>query len=431
MSELNSSQIEFKNGDRFWLLVGSDGLPDFDSTLFLASKYQEGNAANTLKNVANAVRVVKRFESKRSIDIKQRLGEGRILSRSEITKLVADCGRPLGEIKKAKSSGNVLPFRKKKVNSEDPSLAPNTQRRRAFYAAQYISFLVDEVTDKLRFDDLRKLSLEAALKKFNDMVEKLAPEQEGPNFDPERPLTQDATKKIKALTSGNQAEIAAQLFKQPKTRKRNLLIIELFLASGVRTSELARLRTDDIDQDSLTINFRRHKSESRTDIRKNRPGFKTRERPIRIDVDLMRRLVDYISAREGGRPRKAKHKYVFCANGISAKAISLSSIYRIIRSLENAFGDGWRKRITPHVLRHTFFDIWFREANARYDFRNNPNLFDQVIAAAELTGGWRPDSKMINHYKQRYVFEQASEITLRTQKRMSKSIKGDDEDVPY
>ena len=429
MTVLKSRQIELKNGDRFWLPVGPDGVPDFDSARFMASQYQAGKAENTLKNIADAVRVAKRFLAKRRIDIKERLVEGRILTRNEIAKLIADCGRPLGAKKTAKSSRKVVPFKKKLKYGDDPSLVPNSQRIRTFYSASFFTFLVNEVTEKLRHDDSRKLSLEAALKNFQDIINELIPDQEGPDFDPERPLTEEAVRKVKALATGEQAELAALLFKQPKTRKRNLVMIETLVDTGVRSSELAGLLISDVVQETSTIWFRKHKAESRKDRRRNRPGFKTRGRPIKVNADLMRRLEDYINAREGGRPRNAKHRFVFCANGSSARALSLSSIYRIVRTLEKAFGAGWRKRITPHVLRHTFFDIWFREANDKYDFRNNPNLFDQVVASAEMTGGWRPDSNMINHYKQRYVFEQASEVTLRTQKRMSGSKQAHQEDV--
>ncbi len=423
MPDLISRQIEFSNGDRFWLLVAPDGVPDFDSALFLASKYQEGKAQNTLRNVANAVRVVKRFEAKRQIDIKERLREGRILTRNETARLVADCGRPLGSTQRTTGARKVVPLKRRHVYADDPSLDPNTQRIRAFYAAQFVEFLVGKETEPLRYDNGRRQSLISELERFIKMVNELVPKQEGPDFDPERPLTREAAEKIKALSSEEQSELAASLFVQPATRKRNLLIIELFLATGVRSSEMAGLRIEDIEQVSSTIWFRKHKAESREDKRANRPGFKTRERPIKIEVGLMRRLVDYISAREGGRPRKAKHRYVFCSNGSSARALSLSSIYRIIKTLEKAFGVGGRKHITPHVLRHTFFDIWFRDASDRYDFRNNPELFNQVVTGAEMTGGWRPDSKMINHYKQRFVFEQASEITLGTQKRMKSGLK--------
>lgn len=418
MPDLISRQIEFSNGDRFWLLVAPDGVPDFDSARFLVSQYQDGKAPNTLRNVANAVRVVKRFLVMRQIDLKERLREGRILTRNETARLVADCGRPVGSTQRTTGLRKVVPLKKRRAYTDEPSLDPNTQRIRAFYAAKFITFLVDEEAEPLGYDNKRGKSLKAELKRFNQMINELTPKQEGPDFDPERSLTQDAVEKIMALSSEEQSELAASLFRQPATRKRNLIIVELFLATGARSSEIARLRLEDIEQSSLMIKFQKHKAESRDDKRANRPGFKTRERPIRVNVDLMRRLVDYVSAREGGRPRKAKHRYIFCSNGRSARAISLASIYRIIKTLEKAFGVGWRKRITPHVLRHTFFDMWFREADDRYDFRGNPQLFDQVVAAAELTGGWRPDSKMINHYKQRFVFEQASEVTLSTQKRM-------------
>lgn len=432
MPDLIARQIQFSNGDRFWLLVEPDGMPDFDSAVFLASKYQEGKAPNTLRNVANAVRVVKRFEAKRQIDIKARLKEGRILTRNETARLVADCGRPLGYAQKKQRGGkNVVPFKKGSVLSNEPSLDPDTQRIRAFYAAKFITSIVDAETESLRYDDNRRQSLRAELERFKKMMDELVPKQEGADFDPERPLTQESVNKIRALTSGAQSELASMLFKQAVTRKRNLLIIELFLATGARCSELARLRVEDIDQNSSMIWLRKNKDKNRADKRKNAPGFKTRERMVQIESALMRRLIEYISARQGGRPRKAKHGYVFCSNGCAGSALSLSSYYRIVRTLEMAFGTGWRKRISPHTLRHTFFDIWFREANERYDFKNNPNLFDQVVAAAEFVGGWRPDSKMINHYKQRFVFEQANEVTLRTQKRMKPELDKILEDVPW
>lgn len=423
MTELVKRQIELSNGDRLWLLLGPGGIPDFDTTIFMVAQYQEGKAANTQKNIADAVRVVKRFEVKQRIRIKTRLREGRILMRSEVASLVADCGRPLGKQRMKKDSTRVLPFRSQNSVVNEPSLDSNSQRIRSFYAGEYIKFLVENETAALPYDNQRRQHLETNLMRFEELINKLVPAQAAANFDPEKPLTQEAMTKIKGILSEDPSNLANLLFKQPKTRKRNLLLIEVLVCTGARASEVARLRLDDIDQDTSTIWFRRNIADSRRDVRKNRPGFKTRERPIRVSQDLMRRLAEFIAARKGGRPRNAKHKYVFCSNGSDARALSLGSIYRVVRSLENAFGEGWKKRISPHVLRHTFFDMWFREANDQYDFRNNPQLFDQVIAAAELTGGWKPDSKMVQHYKQRFVFEQASEVTLGTQRRMLSAVK--------
>lgn len=422
MLDLRLEQIEFSNGNRFWLLVKPDGIPDFDSARFLASKYQEGKASNTLRNIANAIRIVKRFEEQQPISIRERLVEGRILSRSETAKLVSACGKPLGERRLSK----VAELKKSSRSNRQGANKANTQRIRAMYAKEYIEFLVDTVKEPLRYDNPKRLALEAAFNKFEDVLDGLVPKKESTPFDPERPLTQESVEKIKDLTAKDQDELAAILYKQKGTRRRNLLIVEILLDTGCRASELARMLIEDIDEKALSIWIRRHREKSRSDTRQNRPGFKTRERKIRITEDLMQRIKSYISDRKGGRPRSAKHEYVFCANGREARQISLSSIYKIVRALEVVFGSRWTNRISPHVLRHTFFDIWFREANDKYDFRNNPDLFEQVVTAAEFTGGWAPDSKMIHHYKQRFVFEQASEITLGTQRRMySGAGKGD------
>lgn len=421
MIGLKLEQIEFANGNRFWLLVDSEGIPDFDSARFLASKYQGGRASNTLRNIANALRIVKRFEEDQLIYIKDRLCEERILSRSETAKLVSACRVPLGKRRLSK----VVEIKKSNNSKRGPDNKANTQRIRAIYAREYIEFLVESFIEPLRYDNPKRLALEAASKKFKDMVDELVPKKESPPFDPERPLSQESAAKIKSLTSDEQGELAAILYKQVGTRRRNLLMVEILQGTGCRASELARLRIEDIDEKSQSIFIKRHREKSRGDTRQNRPGFKTRERVIRINADLMQRIMKFITDRKGGRPRNAKHDYVFCANGRDARQISLSSIYRVVRRLEMVFGSNWAKRISPHVLRHTFFDLWFREANEKYDFRNNPDLFDQVVTAAEFTGGWMPDSKMIHHYKQRFVFEQASEITLGTQSRMYSGTKAE------
>ena len=416
--ELKPKQIRLSNGDRIWLLVGPDGVPHFDSTVFLVGLYQERKSPNTLRNVANALRVVNRFEAKLGISIKKNIQKGQILTRYQTGKLVAECGLSLksDDEQGAEKRQKVVPFRKQKVTEDPLRVKPNTQRIRSYYIGRYIAGLVERETESIRCAKLDELI--SALSKFELMIKKLAPEHEGLQFDPERPLTEDSAQKITELSSDPQSALAASLFKQTATRKRNLLIIEILLSTGVRVSELAGLLIKDVLVEQQILRFVKNNSVRRLDTRSNRPEFKTRERPIMINKDLMGRLDEYITARKGGRPRGANHSYVFCATGKKASALSLSSYYRVVRTLERLFGSEWQKRISPHVLRHTFFDLWFREANDRYDFRNNPQLFDQVVAAAELTGGWRPDSQMIEHYKQRYVFEQANEVTLGTQRRM-------------
>lgn len=256
MLDLKLEQIEFSNGNRFWLLVKPDGMPDFDSARFLASKYQEGKASNTLRNIANAIRIVKRFEEQQPISIRERLEEGRVLSRSETAKLVSACGKPIGE----RRSGKVAALKKSSRSNRQGANKANTQRIRAMYANEYIEFLVDAVKEPLKYDNPKRLALDAAFKKFKDVLAGLVPKKESIPFDPERPLTQESVEKIKALTAKDQDDLAAILYKQKGTRRRNLLIVEILLDSGCRASELARMRIEDIDEKSLSIRIRRHRA---------------------------------------------------------------------------------------------------------------------------------------------------------------------------
>lgn len=419
MSEFKLRQIEMTNGDRVWLLFGKDGIPDFDSTVFLINLYQEHKAPNTLKNIACAVRIVRDFEKSNRLSISRNIQNGKVLSRHQVGAVAAECGRYRGCLEKQNLNKNkVVKINAKRSRKQFGQVVNNSQRKRIYYANRYIEHLVERELELDRGSKELKLQIQLKAGKIKEIFSKLAPPEEEGNFDPERALPLETATKIMGLTRSPESILAKEIFKQKATRKRNMLIIELLLSTGTRVSEVAGLQISNICEEKQIVQFHDDKVARRADKRQNAPGFKTRGRPIKINKDLMQRLVNYCTARNGGRPRQAKHGFVFCANGRTAAALSLSSYYRIVRSLENAFGSDWPKTISPHTLRHTFFDIWFREANDKYNFRNNPALFDQVIHAAELTGGWRPDSKMILHYKQRYVFEQASDVALGTQDRM-------------
>lgn len=414
---------EWTNGDRLWTLVDEQGMPDFDVTNFLTSKYLQGLKSNTLKNIAIALGQCRYFEKKEGISIRARLREARILNVQETLQLIGYCGKNRDKKLKNVRVDKVVPIGRKNNILPEKFNAESTHSQRAYYVGEFLSILInDEVTGPylttLERDFLRR---EQVI--FDKLFKKYTPKKPGRAFDPERSLKQEEASAILEITQGEQDELARLLFKHDKSRIRNLLIIEILLFTGIRVSELAGLMIKDVLEESDELLIRENKEEKKKDVRTVRPGFKTRARPIKIEADLMRRLSKYLNSRKDGRPMKAKHKYVFCAEGPEARAISMSALYRIVAKLRIVFGEDWQRKLSPHILRHTFFNEWFRRANEMYDFKNNPHLFDQVVTAARLTGGWCPNSEMINYYKQRFVYEQASEVTLGTQKRMVRGEK--------
>lgn len=418
MSELRLKQYEIANGDRLWTIVDGDGMPDFDATNFINSKYLLHKASNTLRNIAFAIRQFRLYEIEERISLRKRLHEARILNTQEIQRLIGYCGKRRNVNGSEEKKSKIVPLKGRKAKPNKKYNNPSTHHQRALYVGEFINFIVDDVVDGPYLTIQERTLLRREQLIFREKYKKLTPVKVGRVFDPERSLKEEEAKSILELTQGKSEELADSIFKHQSTRRRNFLIIEIFLATGVRASEVAGLMISDVDVEKSSILFRRNSKEKRNDVRKNRPGFKTRERAIVISQDLMSRLDGYITSRKNGRPRQAKHNYVFCAEGPEARALSLSAVYKIVTALKQVFGDGWERVVTPHVLRHTFFDIWFREANRKYDFKNKPELFDQVVSMAEMTGGWRPDSIMVAYYKQRFVFEQASEVTLATQRRM-------------
>lgn len=418
MHQLSLRQYERANGHRLWTLVDDKGMPDFDVTNFLTSKYLQGAKPNTLKNIAIALRQCRTFENQENISIRVRLREARILNLQETLQLIGFCGRRIKRIFKKLNVDKVVPIKKNENKVPVEFNATSTQGQRAYYVGEYINFLIDDEVSGPYMSTLERDLLRKEQINFKAIYYKYIPNKEAEKFDPERALKQEEASAILDITQGKQEELACLLFKHEISRTRNLLIIEILLFTGIRVSELAGLLIKDVLEEESVLLIRENKKEKNNDKRTVRPGFKTRERPIMIDSDLMKRLSKYLSARKGGRPTKAKHEYVFCAEGPEARAISLSALYTIVAKLKVIFGSDWKRKLSPHILRHTFFDVWFRHANKIYNFKNNPELFEQVVTAARMTGGWCPDSEMINYYKQRFVFEQASEVTLGTQRRM-------------
>ena len=80
------------SGERLPVLLGQDGLPMFEPTVFSLSEVRSRNrASNTIDSYLRSVMVLLLFLNLRKINLEDRLDEGLLLSLGEIEELVGVC----------------------------------------------------------------------------------------------------------------------------------------------------------------------------------------------------------------------------------------------------------------------------------------------------------------------------------------------------
>lgn len=152
------------------------------------------------------------------------------------------------------------------------------------------------------------------------------------------PLTKVVTPKTnKPLPSFLKTEETIDLF-QPEhfaddyIGKRDLMILELFYATGMRLSELTSLNLNSINLNSDYIKV---------------IGKRNKERIIPITLSLKQKITDYLNYR---KKFGEDTQYLFLTE--KGKKIYTKLVYRIVISYLSSVTKNDKK--SPHILRHTF-----------------------------------------------------------------------------
>lgn len=121
---------------------------------------------------------------------------------------------------------------------------------------------------------------------------------------------------------------------ESKVGKRDILIIEMFYATGIRLSELVSIKLKDIDFNNRMIKIK---------------GKGNKERYVFYGTNCKKYLEDYL---KNSRPFYLKEENDHLFLNQHGKQISQSGIEYIVKKLLNE--SGISVHLTPHVLRHTF-----------------------------------------------------------------------------
>ncbi|MDO5850545.1 MAG: tyrosine-type recombinase/integrase [Methanobacteriaceae archaeon] len=133
---------------------------------------------------------------------------------------------------------------------------------------------------------------------------------------------------VKDLIEAVNWEEETNLYKK-KIKMRDKLILSILYSSGLRVSELVNLLINDIDFDERTIRIR---------------GKGDKDRIVLFDINTKELIKEYIAIRDSNT------EYLF----INKNGNKLSSRYIQLMIKKYAKEAGIEKKVTPHILRHSF-----------------------------------------------------------------------------
>lgn len=127
---------------------------------------------------------------------------------------------------------------------------------------------------------------------------------------------------------------AKSLFKRDK--ERDIAIISLLLATGMRVGELARITMEDINYSKQTIKITRKGNKKDT---------------VYVMNSAFQHLLTYIKIRNERYPKAENCPYLFVTYRNPAQPIRIRTIQTFVEKYTGAY---YKKAIFPHKLRHSF-----------------------------------------------------------------------------
>ena len=213
---------------------------------------------------------------------------------------------------------------------------------------------------------------------------------------------------------------------QEKERIRNYLIIQVLISSGIRLGELLTIQSASIKEMNNHFYLSIFRKQDIIDIRRNVPSIKNKqsERIISISEELYNLSTHYILNNrrpvKGGRKMKLSHGFLFTSS--LGTPLSKSTVAHIFNSINNLQGleNGLSKRISPHMIRHTFCDKFLK-----YLIEVREMDMERAKDHLRAVCGWSPGSNMPTHYAGKYISLEANEHNinriLESHKRYEKS----------
>ncbi|MFA6902894.1 MAG: site-specific integrase [Gallionellaceae bacterium] len=408
--------VRTSNGERLpTLLDRASGLPDFDATLWVVTSLRNKNLAS--ETIAQALRsiivlyIVFRFCK---ISLTKRLQADSWLTLAEVEEISKAArqttsfnAKTIGEqdvIDQTKATNKITSLEKFRmvmsVRESDSDVDAGTTSIRMGYIREFLKWRINRAIARATNDKKEKL---IALRDLVDVELK--------NKTPTSTGRASLGKRIgiDRQTQNNLLNIVTPTNQQnPWTgefiRSRNHLIINSFLALGVRRGELLGMRVGDIKPYNQEVFILRRPDDAH-DPRLREPNTKTRDRALPLSNELYRIMQSYMFLRHD--IVRGRHEFLVVAN--TGSPLSSSEINQIFKSL-----DGYPElsKLSPHILRHSFCE------NLADDLYTAGKSDDEILYYLRRLGGWSEISDTPRRYTKRFAQERAAEAGMSLQEKL-------------
>lgn len=423
-------QIVFSEGERYPMLVDSEGVPEFWPMLYVTENLRVSLKQTSIENSLRHLIHLKLWEEINGRDLISEFGQEKFLSDVDIISIRDHCllnSSHIDEWEQFTSKKNVVKLsvvypgrtRHRKIVSKGHAA------NRLVHIAKFLYFVARTMLRKREnfitlvgaIDDMKKRIIAQKPKGGKNKGLSTDPDSKAPP-----PEVFEKFMRVVREDSPNNP------YKNESIRNRNELMFDILYDTGMRSGEILGLQIGDIDfQRAIISVIRRH--DNPNDPRRRQPVPKTDEREIPVTAGLAKRIRDYVMDVRSKVPGANKGPFLFVTHKrgkFEGKPIS-DSTFRI-RILKPAVLMNVEifKEIHKHGFRHDFnnrlskkFDE--RNRRARIDPTIKPISEKEEIQIRKYMNGWSSDSSAIV-YNLRHVKEMSNKLLCDDMNEMSKHL---------
>lgn len=402
-----------KNGERRVYLIGSNGLEDDYSALYVTKNLRNaGSSLSSHEAALNAINVFYAFCLDRGIAVLERFRSGQYLTNYDCMALadfsIQNFGSESKRIQKVVALGKV----RKGFTYSIPPVTRDTRYKRMTHIAAFVNWLGRYLLTGESEERVNKIE------EMRDEILRLRPKSGSArdDFETKYFTTHDndvLNSLIEPGSSKNPFSEGVQL--------RNLLIIEILRQCGIRIGEALNLQIRDIDHIKREMTIKRRHDDIE-DPRIDQPLVKTNGRVIPISLFLTDLIIAYLVQRRTV-PGAKKNKYLlvtFKSGPTQGQPMTHGAVDSMLQTLDEA--DNRLSHISSHKFRHFFSSELASEQLANGTDENSQELHRRT---RNYIAGRKPHSDVDALYVEQNTKRQARDVMLTVQEKLARPRKGE------